>query len=238
MSLNNKNVQKRPALERGHGEHGWLNSYHTFSFGEYFDEKHMEFGVLRVINEDRIAGGSGFGLHPHKDMEIITYIISGALEHKDSLGNIGIISRDEVQVMSAGIGIQHSEYNHLKDRETHFLQIWILPEKKAIVPKYSQKSFKEDFLKKNFILAVSKEGREGSLVINQDADMHIGRAKAMEEINFKVRSGRRVWIQMIDGRIEVNDIQMQAGDGLAIVNEDSIKIVSKSNSEFILFDLV
>lgn len=238
MDLNNKNFQKRPALERGHEEHGWLNSYHTFSFGDYFDEKHMDFSTLRVINEDRILGGSGFGLHPHKEMEIITYIISGALEHKDSLGNLKIISRDEVQVMSAGTGIQHAEYNHLKDRETHFLQIWILPEKKGIAPKYAQKSFKDDFSKKNFILVVSKEGREGSLVINQDADIYVGRPKAMEEVNFKMRSGRCVWIQIVDGAIEVNDIPMQQGDGLAIVNEDLIKIVSKSNSEFILFDLV
>lgn len=237
MSSNDNKMQKRLAQERGHTQAGWLNSDHTFSFGDYFDENHTGYGVLRVINEDRIAGGSGFGLHPHKDMEIITYIISGALAHKDSLGNLGVISRDEVQVMSAGTGIQHSEYNHLKDEETHFLQIWILPQSKAIAPRYVQQSFKDDFLQKNFVLVVSKEGREGSLCINQDVDLYIGRLKALEEINFNLRFGRRMWMQMIDGTIEVNGIWVQAGDGLSIVNESVIRIVSKSSSEFMVFDL-
>lgn len=230
-------MQKRTAFERGHTQTGWLNSYHTFSFGEYFDENYISYGVLRVINEDRITGGSGFDLHPHKNMEIITYIISGALEHKDSLGNFGIISKDEVQVMSAGTGIQHSEYNHLKDKETHFLQIWILPEKKDIAPSYVQQSFKDDFLKKNFVLVASKEGREGSLFINQDVEVYIGRFKALEEVDFNVRSRRRIWIQMINGELEVNNTLIQTGDGLGISNESLIKIISKNNSEFMLFDL-
>lgn len=237
MGLKNINFQKRLATERGHAEHGWLNSYHTFSFGDYFDEKFIKFSTLRVLNEDRIAGGSGFNLHPHKDMEIITYIIDGALEHKDSLGNLKIISRDEVQVMSAGSGIEHSEYNHLKDKETHFLQIWILPQKKGITPNYGQKSFKEEFSKKNFLLVASKEGRQGSLLINQDADIYIGRFKAFEKIDFKIRPNRHIWIQMIDGEIEVNDIPLHAGDGLAISNEESLTIKSQIESEFILFDL-
>lgn len=237
MNENNKNFQKRLSNERGHIEHDWLNSYHTFSFGEYFDEKFVHFRGLRVINEDRILGGCGFDFHPHKDMEIITYIIEGALEHKDTLGNVKIISRDEVQVMSAGSGIQHSEYNHLKDRETHFFQIWILPNKKGLTPEYRQKSFSEAFSKKNLVLVASQEGRDQSLTINQDADVYIGRFKPMEEIEFKISSGRHIWIQMIDGEITVNNVHLDAGDALAISNEKLLKIKSQSKSEFILFDL-
>lgn len=233
----NKIFKKRLAAERGLTHNDWLKSFHTFSFGDYFDENSLGFSTLRVINEDRIAGGQGFGLHPHKDMEIITYIINGALEHKDSLGNVSLISRDEVQVMSAGSGIKHSEYNSLKNDETHFLQIWILPEKKGVTPKYGQKSFKQAFLKKNFVLVASRDAREESITINQDADVYVGRFKAREEMNFKVRNGRHIWIQIIDGEITVNDLTLHSGDGLAIANEELLNIKAQLNTEFILFDL-
>jgi len=230
-------MEIRPAFKRGHADHEWLNTYHTFSFAEYFDPQHMGFSTLRVINEDRITGGSGFDTHPHKDMEIVTYVVSGALEHKDSLGNTAIIMPDEVQVMSAGTGVKHSEFNHLKDKYTHFLQIWILPEKKGITPRYGQKSFKNAFAQQVLVLVVSKDGREESIIINQDADLYIGKLKSSQEINFKIRPGRHIWIQMIKGALEVNDVRIEAGDGLAISVEKALKIVAKANAEFILFDL-
>lgn len=230
-------MEIRPALKRGHADHGWLNTYHTFSFAEYFDPDHIGFSTLRVINEDRLIGGAGFDTHPHKDMEIVTYVISGALEHKDSLGNTAVILPDEVQVMSAGSGIKHSEFNHLKDKETHFLQIWVLPEKKGIMPRYGQKSFKDAFAKQNFVLVASKEGREGSIAINQDANLYVGRLKSSQEIDFKIRPGRHIWIQMVKGSAEVNNAHIQAGDGLAVSDEKALKIIARSNAEFILFDL-
>lgn len=227
----------RKSEDRGLGDHGWLKSRFSFSFADYYDEKHMGFNTLRVINEDRISGGTGFDTHPHRDMEIITYVVSGALQHKDSMGNTAIILPDEVQIMSAGTGVRHSEYNHLKSEETHLLQIWILPQQKGVTPRYGQKSFKEEFLKKNFLLVVSKDGREGSISINQDADFYIGKLKASQEVNFEIASGRHIWIQMIQGELRVNSVRIETGDGLAVSEEQSLKITSQKNSEFILFDL-
>ncbi|PWU06437.1 MAG: quercetin 2,3-dioxygenase [Verrucomicrobia bacterium] len=237
MNKGKKNLKIRKANERGHTLMDWLNSYHSFSFGNYFEEIYMHFGNLRVINEDKIRGGAGFDLHPHKDMEIITYIIEGALEHKDSLGNVSVIERDEVQVMSAGSGIRHSEYNHLKDKETHFLQIWILPEEKGIKPRYGQKSFKEKFLKDNFVLVISKEAREGSIEINQEVDVYVGRFKAHEEMNFEIGKGEAVWIQMVKGEMVVNHLSIYSGDGLAVTNEEILNIKAQTDSEFLLFNL-
>jgi len=237
MLTQNKNIVVRPALERGHSNHGWLNSYHTFSFADYYDPAHMGFKTLRVINEDRIKGGSGFGAHPHNDMEIISYVVSGGLEHKDSMGNKAVILPDEVQIMSAGTGVTHAEMNHCKDRETHFFQIWIMPEKKGIRPNYGQKSFKNEFAKQNFVLVVSKDKRNGSIGINQDADIYIGRLKSQDEVNFKIRTDRHIWIQMIKGNTEINKVNIKAGDGLSISNEKALAILAKENSEFILFDL-
>ncbi len=227
----------RKSKDRGFVDHGWLKSFHTFSFAEYYDLKHMSFSTLRVINEDFVAGGMGFGTHPHKDMEIITYVVSGALEHKDSMGNTAVILPDEVQHMSAGSGVEHSEFNHFKDQETHLLQIWILTEKKAISPQYGQKSFKEDFKNKNFVLVASKDHRQGSIGINQDADMYIGKLKSSQDLDFSIRPNRHVWVQMIKGEVDINGRKITAGDGLSASNEKALKIKSNKDSEFILFDL-
>jgi len=237
MLTKNKNIVLRPSSERGHSNHDWLNSYHTFSFADYYDLAHMDFRTLRVINEDRIKGGTGFGAHPHNNMEIVSYVISGGLEHKDSIGNKTVILPDEVQIMSAGTGVVHAEMNHFKDQETHFFQIWIMPEKKGIRPNYGQKSFKNEFSKQNLVLVVSKDKREGSIGINQDADIYIGRLKSQDVVNFKIRTDRHIWIQMIKGSAEINNVNVKAGDGLSISNEKALAISAKEKSEFILFDL-
>ncbi|MDE2223212.1 MAG: pirin family protein [Candidatus Omnitrophica bacterium] len=227
----------RPSAERGHADHEWLNTYHTFSFADYYDPSHTGFGTLRVINEDRIKGGTGFDTHPHHDMEIVSYIVSGGIEHQDSIGNKGVILPQEVQIMSAGTGVEHSERNHFKNQETHFFQIWILPDKKGIAPRYEQKSLKDQFNKQKLTLVVSKDERDGSLLINQDVDIYIARLKMQEEINFNIRSGRHVWLQLIKGNIQINGIDVKSGDGLAVSNEKTLPILSKADSEFILFDL-
>jgi quercetin 2,3-dioxygenase len=237
MRAQQRNIVLRSSSDRGHSRHGWLNSHHTFSFADYYDTDHMNFGTLRVINEDRIQGGSGFGAHPHKDMEIVSYVISGGLAHKDSMGNETIILPDEVQIMSAGTGVVHAEMNHLKDQETHFFQIWILPEKKGIRPGYGQKSFKKDFARQSLTLVVSKEKRDGSIGINQDADIYIGRFKEQGGLEFKIRPGRQVWLQMVKGTAAVNKVDVKAGDGLAISHEKALSISAGERSEFILFDL-
>lgn len=226
----------RKSEERGSGFHGWLKSRHTFSFAEYYDPKQMGYRALRVINEDRIAGGTGFGSHPHRDMEIISYVIKGALEHKDSMGNATVIRPGEVQRMSAGTGVVHSEKN-AADEETHFFQIWILPDKAGHAPGYGQKSFEKDLNEKKLVLVVSKEGREGSITMNQDADVYVSRLKANEEFDFNIREGRHVWIQVIKGSVEVNGAELRNGDGLAIDDIDSLEVSASQDSELLLFDL-
>lgn len=232
----------RKSNDRGKGEHGWLHSKHTFSFADYRDPEHMSFKNLRVINEDRIDGGTGFGSHPHRDMEIISYVISGALEHKDSMGNSTIIKPDEVQRMSAGSGITHSEQNHMSDQQTHFFQIWIVPNEKSGNPSYAQKIFTDDFANKNKVLVISKDGREGSLSIKQDADLFISRIKSQQKVIHEIKSGRGVWLQIIDGKVcaelNANIIDLETGDGLAIENESLLQLLCVSaNAEFLLFDL-
>lgn len=224
----------RKSSDRGFADHGWLKSYHTFSFAEYFDRHHMNFGNLRVINEDYIGAGQGFGKHPHQDMEIITYVISGALSHQDSMGNSSTILPGEVQIMSAGTGVFHSEFNHEKNSETHLLQIWILPKEKGIAPRYGQKSFAVDNTLK---LVVSGSGREESLSINQDAEIFLGKFPAGKNEKIKINSGRKIWIQIISGKISVNDLTLENGDAVAIMDEDMIEIKSAEKSEFLLFDL-
>lgn len=229
-------IRVRKAQDRGHADHGWLKSHHTFSFADYYDPQFMHFRDLRVINEDFIAGGSGFPTHGHRDMEIITYIISGELEHKDSMGNTATISPGEVQRMSAGTGVRHSEYNHLKDHETHLLQIWILPEEENIQPGYGQKSFSQALTEKGLVLAVSKTGRDGSITMNQNADVYVGQLKSGDVREVRLGAGRHAWIQMAQGQLSLNGVLLNQGDGAAVSDESILKLESKG-SDFILFDL-
>ena len=230
-------IKLRKSGERGFINHGWLKSFHTFSFANYYDPKYMHFGNLRVINEDYIAAGAGFDKHPHDNMEIITYVISGALAHEDSMKNASVIKAGEVQIMSAGKGVTHSEFNHEKDSETHLLQIWILPKLKNIEPRYDQKSFTHDLNKREFVLAVSGSGRDGSLQINQDADVYLAKFPLAKKFDFEVRENRKIWIQLISGKISVNGFELEDGDALALVDEKRINISAIQNSEFLLFDL-
>jgi redox-sensitive bicupin YhaK (pirin superfamily) len=230
-------IKIRKSADRGHANHGWLESFHTFSFANYHDPAHTHFGNLRVINEDIIEGGTGFGKHPHENMEIITYIISGALSHQDSMGNSSTIIPGEVQIMSAGTGVFHSEFNHEKNQKTHLLQIWIFPKEKNIEPRYGQKSFLSNFEKDDFILVVSGSGKNGSLKINQDAEIFSAKFLGEKTKKFVVEKNRKVWIQMISGKLKVNETQLFQGDGCAIEDEKEIELKTKSGAEFLLFDL-
>lgn len=230
-------IEVRKSEQRGLAEHGWLKSKHTFSFAEYYDEKFMGFSVLRVINEDKILGGTGFGTHGHRDMEIISYVIDGALEHKDSMGSDVVIKPGEVQRMSAGTGVRHSEYNHLKDQTTHFLQIWIMPEKNGIAPSYDQKSFTNDFSCSDLILVGSRDGRNGSVTINQDVDMYAAKAQGAGEKTLKTFKHRHLWLQVVKGDVTVDGHQLTAGDGAGISQVESLHLQWEKGAEFILFDL-
>lgn len=230
-------INIRKANERGHADHGWLKASHSFSFGDYYDPKFMGFRSLRVINDDHVAAGEGFPTHGHRDMEIITYIIDGALEHKDTLGNQAVIRPGEVQYMSAGTGIRHSEFNSLKDRETHLHQIWIMPDREGHTPRYGQKSFLPHLEKKNFVLAISPDAKEDSIAIHQDAYMYVGKPKAGEEIQYQFQIRRFGWIQMIKGEIMLGDHSLKVGDGASMVEESILKIKAITDAEFLFFDL-
>ncbi len=230
-------ITVRKSQDRGPANHGWLKSQHTFSFGDYYDPNHMGYGVLRVINEDRIEGGTGFGTHGHRDMEIISYVIEGALEHKDSMGSDAVILPGEVQRMSAGTGVRHSEQNHLKDKETHFLQIWIIPEKEGIEPSYGQKSFANDFGCSDMILVASRSGKNGSVTINQDVDMYACQAQDAGEKTLKTFNHRHAWVQVIKGEVKVEGETLTNGDGAGIEKVEAIKLSWSKGSEFLVFDL-
>lgn len=230
-------MQIRPANERGGADHGWLKSQHSFSFADYYHPEHMGFSSLRVINEDRIQGGSGFPPHAHRDMEIVTVVLEGALEHQDSMGNRSVIRPGEVQRMSAGTGIRHSEYNSLSDEETHFYQIWILPERAGIQPSYEQKSFAGALEKQNWVLALSQDGRDGSLTIHQDARVWLGRLEPGEKSRRDLDPRRSVWVQVIEGELRIEGQKFQAGDGAAMTNIESLELSSQEGARVILFDL-
>ena len=226
----------RKAEDRGHASFDWLNTWYTFSFAEYHDDRHMGFRTLRVINDDTIAGGGGFGTHPHRDMEIITCVLSGALEHKDSLGNGRIIRPGEVQYMAAGTGVAHSEFNPSPTEPVHLLQIWILPDRKGAKPAYAEKSFAQAVPGK-FYLAVSKSGRDGSIPINQDVDVFLGKLGAGDEIGHALKTGRYGWLQVAEGKVELNGLPLKAGDGAAMSGEDSVQLAGKSDARVLFFDL-
>lgn len=230
-------LKLRQAEDRGHADHGWLNSYHSFSFANYYDPDHMGFRGLRVINEDRVQPGQGFGTHPHRDMEIITYVLEGALQHRDSMGNGSIIRPGEVQRMSAGTGITHSEFNASADASVHFLQIWILPRKNGIVPGYEQKSFSNADRAGVFRLVASPDGRADSVTICADASLYAGIFDVGERVDFQLAKERHAWIHLARGRASINGQLLKAGDGAAISNEPVVKVEGIETSEVLLFDL-
>jgi len=230
-------IEVRPAGERGIVNHGWLDARHSFSFGSYYDPEHMGFGPLRVINEDRIQPSQGFGTHGHKDMEIITYIISGALEHKDSMGNGSVIRRHEVQRMTAGTGVLHSEFNHLDDELTHLLQIWLLPETGGLQPGWEEKTFDASDKANRLCLIASRDARDGSLKVHQDADLYAAMLEEGHELKHHFASGRRGWLQIVDGTVTVNGEALTAGDGAAIADVETLEIVARADAEFLLFDM-
>ncbi len=229
--------QLRKSEERGLADHGWLKSRHSFSFAEFYDPKFMGFRSLRVINEDRIEGGTGFGKHGHKDMEIISYVVKGALQHEDSMGTKSIIRPGEVQRMTAGSGVTHSEYNAQPDDVTHFFQIWILPKETNATPGYGQKSFETELNTKSSVLVISEDGRDGSIDINQDADMYISRLSKGDDFEFQLRPGRGAWLQIVRGSLNVNGEEVSTGDAVSFENGELLKIKAGDKSEFILFDL-
>jgi redox-sensitive bicupin YhaK (pirin superfamily) len=216
---------------------GWLDSRHTFSFGQYYDPKYMGFGPLRVINEDRVTPGQGFGTHGHSDMEIISYVLDGALEHQDSMGNGSVIRPGDVQRMSAGTGVRHSEYNASKTDPVHFLQIWILPEQDGIEPSYEQKYFSAEDKRGRLRLIGSRDGREGSVTIHQDADLYASVLADGETVRHELAAGRKGWVQVARGSVTVNGEQVRAGDGVALEGPSLVELTGTSDTEVLLFDM-
>ncbi|ASY81178.1 quercetin 2,3-dioxygenase [Pectobacterium polaris] len=227
-------IYLRQAQDRGHANHGWLDSWHTFSFADYYDPDFMGFSALRVINEDYIEGGQGFGTHPHKDMEILTYVLSGAVEHQDSMGNKEQVPAGEFQIMSAGTGIRHSEYNASKDEQLHLYQIWIIPEKTGLTPRYEQKRFD---VQQGRQLVLSPDAREGSLKVFQDMTLWRWALKAQEQSVYQIQADRRVWVQVVRGTVEINGQKAEASDAFAVWDETAISVHASEDSEILLFDL-
>jgi redox-sensitive bicupin YhaK (pirin superfamily) len=217
--------------------HGWLDTYHTFSFGSYYDPNHMGFRTLRVINDDKVGPGEGFGTHPHRDMEIITYVLDGALEHKDSMGNGRIIRSGEFQYMAAGSGVTHSEFNPSKKEWVHLLQIWILPERRGIKPQYGERSA-ADVMEGEVALIASKNGRDGSMQINQDADLLLARLTPGQKATHRLEPGRHAWVHVAQGELVVNGETLRAGDALGLSNEAAVELTGGANkSQALIFDL-
>ena len=227
----------RAASERGRSNHGWLESAHTFSFSSYYDARHMGFGPLRVINDDRVAPGAGFGAHGHRDMEILSYVLEGALAHKDSLGNGSVIRPGDVQRMSAGTGIQHSEFNASATESVHFLQIWIVPDQVGHAPGYEQKYFSAEEKRGRLRLVASRAGREGSVSLHQDAEVYAALLDGDDAVEFALNSGRLAWIQVARGELRVDDQPLREGDGLALDEPGRVRLDVARAAEVLLFDL-
>jgi redox-sensitive bicupin YhaK (pirin superfamily) len=227
----------RKSEERGHFSHGWLDTFHTFSFDQYYDAAHVHWRSLRVINEDRVAPGQGFPTHSHRDMEIITYILSGALEHRDSMGSGSVIRPGDVQRMSAGTGVSHSEFNPSDSESVHLLQIWILPESHGLAPSYEEKSFSEVERRGRLRLVASEDGREGSVTIQQDARLYAAILDAGASVEHTLGANRYAWLQVARGAVKLNEFDLQQGDGAALSNETDLKIVGQEPAEILLFDL-
>lgn len=230
-------IEVRHAAERGAANFGWLDSKHTFSFGGYHDPDHMGFGNLRVINDDRVQPGQGFDTHGHKNMEIISYIIEGALEHKDSMGNGAVMKSGEVQRMTAGTGVTHSEFNPSTDEVVHFLQIWILPEKEGLEPGYEQQNFSADDKSNKLLLVASQSGRDGSIRVHQDVDLYASVLDPAVTMDHQIAAGRRGWLQVVRGTVEVSGCSLGEGDGAAISETNELEITAASECELLLFDM-
>ncbi len=227
----------RKSSERGHADHGWLKSFHTFSFADYYDPQHMGFGNLRVINEDRVAPGTGFGTHAHRDMEIISYVLEGELAHKDSMGHGAAIRPGDVQRMSAGRGVTHSEFNHAPGQTTHFLQIWILPSERGIEPGYEQKHFDAASKRGRLQLVASPEGREGSITVHADASMYAGLLDGDEAAELPLDASRKTYVHVARGRLRANGMTLGAGDAVALEGESRLRLEEGDGAEVLVFDL-
>ena len=227
----------RKATDRGHANHGWLNSHHTFSFANYYDEKHMGFRALRVINDDRFDAGQGFGAHPHRDMEIISYVLEGELAHKDSMGTGATIKPGDVQRMSAGSGVTHSEFNNSRSDKVHFLQIWLVPDKKGIQPSYAQKTFTDADKRGTLRLVASPDGRDGSISINADAAVYAGILDKGHAAELPIAAGRGAWVHVARGKVKVNGQELGEGDGVAFEDEQLVKLEGLDEAEILAFDL-
>lgn len=227
----------RRAGERGHADHGWLNSHHTFSFADYYDPAHMGFRSLRVINDDRIAPGRGFGTHPHRDMEIFSYVLEGALQHKDSMGNGSVLKRGQIQLMSAGRGVTHSEFNPSTDEPMRLLQIWIQPSERGLVPGYTEWQPKPDQANEPKVLVISPDGREGSATIHQDAEVYRLRLQPGETVMHELKPGRGAWLQIAEGALALNGVALVTGDGASTEEPGTLTLTATEPTEALLFDL-
>jgi redox-sensitive bicupin YhaK (pirin superfamily) len=227
----------RPSAARGRTAVGWLDSHHTFSFGDYWDRQHMGFRSLRVINEDRVEPGTGFGMHPHRDMEILTWVLSGALEHRDSLGTGSVIGPGEIQRMTAGTGLLHSEYNPSADEPVHLLQIWLLPERKGLTPSYDQRAFPEEGRRGRLQLLASRDGRDGAVTIRQDADLFAAELAAGQSVTHALPPGRSAWVQVTRAAVNLNGKTLRAGDGAAVRDEPALRLEAAEGAGLLLFDL-
>ena len=230
-------ITLRHGSDRGHANHGWLDSYHTFSFANYYDPNHMGFRALRVINEDWVQSGKGFGTHRHRDMEIITYVLDGVLEHKDSLGNGAVITPGEVQRMSAGTGIMHSEFNPSQTEPVHLLQIWILPDRQGLQPSYEQRAFGLEERQGKLRLIAARDGREGAVTIHQDVDLYSAVLQKGDRVSYQLQPNRYGWLQVAKGEVSLNGNALKAGDGVALSEAESLKIGTNTGAEILLFDL-
>jgi redox-sensitive bicupin YhaK (pirin superfamily) len=230
-------IRLRKRNERGHADHGWLNTYHTFSFADYYDLAQMGFRALRVLNEDRVQPGQGFGTHGHRDMEIVTYVLAGALEHRDSMGNGSLLRPGEVQRMSAGTGVRHSEFNPSRSEPVHLYQIWLLPERGGLTPSYEQRTPPGGGETGRWRLAASPNGRDGSVTIHQDAHVYLASLEAGQELAYELLPDRHAWLQVLRGAVRLNGEQMAAGDGAAVSDERRLTVTATDPVEGMLFDL-
>ncbi|WP_417379210.1 pirin family protein [Gimesia sp.] len=230
-------IQVRKSKERGHADHGWLKTHHTFSFSTYQDPEHMRFRALRVMNEDVVLPGQGFGTHPHNDMEIVTYVLEGELEHKDSMGNGEVLHAGEFQRMSAGTGITHSEFNPSSSEAVHLYQIWLYPERKGIEPSYEQKRFPDSEQQNQLRLVAAPQAEQGALKIHQDVRIYLSKLDSGQEVTHSLSEGRHAWLQVLRGKVRLNDVPLDVSDGAAVSDEEQVLITATDNAEIMLFDL-